>query len=146
MNKILTMSLSVGFTLLVVVTLGAAFSEPTTSPPGGDVAAPINSGPISQIKEGDLEVKNFTVVESITLGGEKRSSWPVFGGANITSFTIKGVVDKSLGNHDLCFLQSFMETHAEDRDWCVVTSDNANNWRIQSRYADCIVDCIDFGP
>ncbi len=52
----------------------AVWSEPTGSPPNNNVPAPINVGPMSQSKEGNLEVG------SLTLGGVTRSSWPVGGG------------------------------------------------------------------
>ena len=48
----------------------AIWSEPAGSPPNNNVPAPINVGPMSQSKEGNLEVG------SLTLGGVTRSSWP----------------------------------------------------------------------
>lgn len=48
----------------------AVWNEATDTPPNGNVPAPINIGPMSQSKEGNLEVG------SLTLGGITRSSWP----------------------------------------------------------------------
>ncbi|MFH1759280.1 MAG: hypothetical protein ABH822_01815 [Patescibacteria group bacterium] len=64
------------FTASVVV---KAFSEPTASPPGNNVPAPINVGPTAQTKSGDLTVNNLTADGGITLGGVFRDMWPAGG-------------------------------------------------------------------
>jgi len=51
--------------------------------------------------------------------------------------------ETSIGQHDVCFLQSFGETRSSDRDWCVVRN-NGDEWTVTRRYASCIVTCLDW--
>jgi len=86
----------VGIAVVVAMTFVAnAFTEPTQSPPSGNVSAPLNTSGTTQTKTGKL---NFTWFEDqnqpgyyvdpggtskfnkINLGGVVRSSWPSSGG------------------------------------------------------------------
>lgn len=58
----------------------AAFSEPSSAPPAGNVPPPLNLSSQKQDKAGDLEVGEFKARGWIDLGGEKRSSWVIGGG------------------------------------------------------------------
>lgn len=77
MNKNLLIAIVVVLVLLgIAYWVVYAFTEPASSPPGGNVPAPINIGPASQSKAGDLESNNLVVREGLTLGGARRTSWP----------------------------------------------------------------------
>lgn len=71
MKKYITISLII-LSLIFVANyiVMAVWNEATGIPPSDNVPAPINIGPMSQSKEGNLEVG------SLTLGGITRSSWP----------------------------------------------------------------------
>lgn len=43
--------------LIILAYLVFAWSEPTTSPPGGNVYAPLNTGPSAQTKSGSLTIQ-----------------------------------------------------------------------------------------
>ena len=45
-----------------------SWSGPTATPPGGNVEAPINVGPVSQIKSGDLGVRSFSASGNVGIG------------------------------------------------------------------------------
>ena len=46
-----------------------AWTEPTTAPPGGNVASPVNIGDIAQIKSGPLQVNGFRNIGTTVLDG-----------------------------------------------------------------------------
>jgi len=60
------------------------FSEPAGPPPGNNVPAPLNVGPLTQNKEGNLELHNLKARGGIELGGVFRSAWPGETGAGLT--------------------------------------------------------------
>jgi len=70
MNKIPILLL-----LLAMPSVGFAYNDPTSSPPLGNTAPPLNIGSQSQSKAGDLEVENFKATGGITLDGVFKDSW-----------------------------------------------------------------------
>jgi len=59
--KSITKGLAVGVALAIGAQVFAAWSEPTTAPPGGNPEAPINTSVTGQVKKGNL-VLNFSNV------------------------------------------------------------------------------------
>jgi N-acetylneuraminic acid mutarotase len=53
-NNLFSFLLVVTFVSLFVLTIGLAWTEPNAAPPGGNVSAPLNVGPVPQIKRGGL--------------------------------------------------------------------------------------------
>mgnify|MGYP001600792682 FL=1 len=72
MKKYIPISLIILSLIFVAnyIVMSQVFNDATDTPPNGNVPAPINVGPMSQSKEGNLEVG------SLTLGGVTRSTWP----------------------------------------------------------------------
>jgi hypothetical protein len=52
-----------------------AFTAPTTSPPAGNVPAPLNTGPQSQTKQGGLIINGELQTNNFCLGGVCRPNW-----------------------------------------------------------------------
>lgn len=76
MRSLIKYLLPIAATMFIGYLAIAAFVEPASAPPEGNVPAPINTGPQAQNKAGDLELENLIVREGITLGGERRTTWP----------------------------------------------------------------------
>src|SRR3989338_8629164 len=76
-----------------------AFSEPTQTPPGGNVPAPINVGSAQQTKSGGLTVGSLASLGSaflatnsgnVCIGGDCRTSWPPDGFSQVEYKTCEG--------------------------------------------------------
>lgn len=79
MNNIILVTLVAVISILTANYLVfAVFQQPTLPPPDGNAPAPLNVGPVYQVKSGDLGLNNLRA-SSITLGGTTRSSWPTGG-------------------------------------------------------------------
>lgn len=81
--KITSFTFSILALAFLVVVYAAAWTEPTQTPPGGNVATPLNSGNVGQTKAGGLIVNtggavNGLVIDkgNICLGTNCISSWP----------------------------------------------------------------------
>lgn len=84
MNNIILVTLVAVISILTANYLVfAVFQQPTLPPPDGNVPAPINVGPVYQVKSGDLGLNNLRA-SSVTLGGVTRSSWPTGTGISCT--------------------------------------------------------------
>lgn len=96
MHQLLRSSLYWGkvITLGIILGVGIQFAEawtnPTASAPGGNVAGPLNTGIIDQIKSASLGLTGNLVIgaggggNSLCLNGDCRTTWPS-GGATISN-------------------------------------------------------------
>jgi hypothetical protein len=74
----------VGIALGLALQFVRAWTEPTSSPPNGNVGAPINTSSTAQTKTGDLNVKGGMVIGSATDGSKG------VGTINATQFCLSG--------------------------------------------------------
>jgi len=93
----------VGLILGLTIQFVKAWTEPTEAPPGGNVGAPVNTGPLAQIKSGVLEVLGLSTY-SINIPGTTPAAgnvltaqnasgqvaWAAGGGGDIYSFWRSG--------------------------------------------------------
>lgn len=92
--KVVTLAVALSFGLSYVY----AWTAPSTTPPTGNVSAPINTGADLQSKGGGLTVKNF-IADTVTVGAVPNLgaiSSPKFciGASCITAWTEAGAVTK----------------------------------------------------
>lgn len=84
-----TVSLIVG---LIAISFLAGFyvfawTGPTQAPPGANVPAPINVGPVAQTKQGDLFSQGAIGGKTVCIAGVCREGWPDAPLSNLNQFT-----------------------------------------------------------
>ena len=80
--------LGITFGILLVGYAVFAFTPPTLAPPGDNVPAPINIGPLEQTKTGNLLINSLGTVGNLTAGADLS----VFGDINLTGTLQTGSV------------------------------------------------------
>ena len=80
--------LGITFGILLVGYAVFAFTPPTLAPPGDNVPAPINTGPLEQTKTGNLLINSLGTVGNLTAGADLS----VFGDINLTGTLQTGSV------------------------------------------------------
>jgi len=103
MNKLISPKIvSVTFGILVLLFVVGfyifAWQEPSEAPPGGNVPAPLNTGPIGQSKEGGLilntgDAENGLIIDKgkLCLGTDCISSWSQAGTGVVTTYRMSAV-------------------------------------------------------